>query len=132
MIAGGMLTNSIAVIVGLIIGWLVRHYFKTPGFKSDTTRFFRQSGSHVKLYTPATLRFVLYASLASVNFSDETVAKWEALEEHGKVVSQRQYERFRLGNGKAVLLVAVAFIDQSLSKANRKREEENTRPPTLG
>jgi hypothetical protein len=125
-----MVLILLSAAAGLVIGWLVRHYFKTPGFKSDTTRFFRQSGSNVKFYTPSTLRLVLYAGLASVNFSDEKVAEWDVIEAQGKVVSQRQYERFRLGNARQVFIVCIAFVDQSLSKANRKREEEgNTKPP---
>lgn len=129
----GMVWISIvALTAGLILGWLVRHYFKTPGFKSDTTQFFRQSGSNIKFYTPATLRLTLYMGLACVNFSDEKVGEWDAMEAQGKIVSQRQYERFRLGNARQALIVSIAFIDNALSKANRKRLEHNTRPPTLG
>jgi len=124
-----MVLILLSAAAGLVIGWLVRHYFKTPGFKSDTTRFFKQGGSNVKFYTPSTLRLVLYASLASINFSDEKVGEWDVLEAQGKVVSQRQYERFRLGNARQVLIVCIAFVDQSLSKANRKKEEDSTRPP---
>ena len=124
-----MLNLSIAVAIGLVAGWFIRHFFKAPGFKSDTTRFFKQSGSNIKLYTSPTMRLTLYVCLACVDFSDDTVKDWQILEEQGKVITQRHVERFRLGNGKQALLAAIAFLDQSLSKANRKREEENTRPP---
>ena len=126
-----MLTLSIAVAVGLITGWLVRHYFKTPGFKSDTTRFFRQSGSNLRFYTLPTLIGTLLVSLALLGVTRSRVAEFDAIEEKGGIVRPRQYELLRIDQMIAALTTWYAFINPAWQQARRKQQESqnNTRPP---
>ena len=118
-----------ALVIGLIAGWLVRHYFKTPGFKSDTTQFFRQSGTTLKFYTMPTLIGTLLVSLSVLGVARSKLSEWDAIEEKGGAIRERQYQLFRVDVMIAALTTWYAFINPAWQRARQKHESEHTKPP---
>lgn len=121
----------IASLCGLIAGWLLRHYlktFKTPEFRSDTTRFFKSiksSGNRFKFYTMPTLIGTLLVSLSVLNVALNEVTDFMVIEDKGGVVGQRRYELLRIKEVIAALTTWYAFINPAWQRARQKQEQEN-------
>jgi len=125
-----IITLVIGLAIGLVVGWLLRHFlWKFPGFKSDTTRFFKQSGSKLKFYTTPTLIGTILVALAVLNVAYEAVGNFKEVEDKGQVVSERQYQLFRIKVMSAALLTWYSFINPAWQRARQKQQESETMPP---
>jgi len=124
------LNLTIATIAGLGVGWIARHYYKAPTFKSDTTRFFQQSGTKLRFYTMPTLIGTLLVSISVLNVSLDVVSTFKAIEEKGQMVGPRDYQLFHIKAMLAALTTWYAFINPAWQRARQKQQEsEATRPP---
>jgi hypothetical protein len=116
---------------GLILGWALRHY-RPWRPSSDTTRFFRQSGSNLKFYTTPTLIGTLLVSLAVLGVTRSRLAEWDAIEEKGGTIRPRQVDLFKTDVMIAALTTWYAFINPAWQRAREKQKEAsngNTKPP---
>lgn len=125
-----MFKIALGLGIGMIVGWLIRHYFKTPGFKSDTTLFFKRSGHNIKFYTTPTLIGTILVSISVLTVALDEVTGFMAIEEKGQVVNPRRFEIFRIKMMLAALTTWYAFINPAWQRAKQKQaESENTKPP---
>jgi hypothetical protein len=120
---------AIASCFGLLAGWLIRHFLKTPGFKSDTTRFFKKSGSNIRFYTTPTLIGTILVAIAVLNVAFDEVTKFMMMEDKGQVISQRLYELFRIKVGLAALTTWYAFINPAWQQARKQQQDANAKLP---
>ena len=109
-----------ALLAGFAWGWAVRHFLKWPRVSSDTTLFFKRSGSKLKFYTMPTLIGTLLVSIAVLNVAFDSVTNFAAIELRGEYVGERQYQLFYIKIALATITTWYAFISPAWQKAREK------------
>lgn len=120
-----------ALAIGLASGWLIRHYFKTPGFKSDTTRFFRQSASNVRSYSPVVSRGFLWVLSGVFVVILKQLLEWKA---NGGHFDELDLKILWFSIGATAVDKSLTYMDTTVArfKDERKRIQSNNTQPPLG
>ncbi len=93
------------------------------------TEFIRKSRKGIKFYTLPTLIGTLLVSLAALGVTRSTLASWDAIEEKGGIIRERQYQLFRVDIMIAALTTWYAFISPAWQHAKEKVKESETKEP---